>query len=500
MRLSANLGDRGGTSNNPPEPGNPSAQAQLNRRFRLWIFILGVAVVSGAGLLLLLQKASKPVPIVSFPKDSSRLDPLLLNYVTGKVAWVRQAPRDAQRHATLGLIYAANGLWAEAKTSFENSILLNANEPLAHLYLAISYQELGQPDRAIELLRQLTGQFPSFAQGYFRLGDYALRVGDLDEAQRAFERLIQLDPKEWRGFAGLGEVRLRHGDTAQAVAALEKGLQLDPKAKSIHALLGQAYQRLGRVKEAERELQLGMNAMQYAMPDAWSVQAPQHMRLLVDLLEMAQEDIRNGAATSAVRTLQIALPFHSSNLNLLVTLAHANSLSGQPHKARFLAERALQLNPSFAQAYVALSGSQLAMGEPQLALSNADRAILLSSNRAEAYLAKANALLASERDVDAVNALREAHRSDPKNPQILLDLGDVLWQNLNQPEAARTEYRNALALNPSLIESYLRLAHLNLRSGDRKAAVEILQKARELAPDDREIAAALEHLNRPAEP
>jgi tetratricopeptide (TPR) repeat protein len=425
---------------------------------------------------------------------------MLRSYVNEQVQWVQGAPRDPHRHETLGLVYAANGLWPEAKLAFENAVRLDPNEPLAWLYLAVSEQELGRLDRAIALLRDVTARFPTFAPGFYRLGDYSLRTGTLDQAERAFTQLIGLAPGEWRGFAGLGEVQLRKGDLPGAARLLEKAVEIDASAKPAHALLGQAYQRLGRTADARREGALGMNAAHFPMPDAWSMEAPRHMRLPFDILEIAQEQMKNGAPAKAVQVLENAVPFHSNDPNLLVTLSLAYTMAGQPERARSVLNHVLPLNSNLVPAYVALSGAELALGHPDQALSNANKAVLLSTNAAEPYLAEANALLAMERDTEAVAALEAAHRFDSNNAQILLDLGDIRLRNLDQPEQALEDYQLAVKKDPVLLGARLRLAGVYLKTGDKQRAIETLEAARQLAPTDAGIAAALARVKSPPGP
>jgi tetratricopeptide (TPR) repeat protein len=452
-------------------------------------------VVVGAAIFAY-RHLSKAAPLVATPSNPVGLDPMLRNYITEKVAWVHEAPRDSNRHGTLGLVYAANGLWLEASLAFQTAVQLDPQQPLALLYLAVCQQELGQPNRALGLLRELTSGFPNFAPGFYRLGDYALRVGAVEEAECAFRRLIELAPREWRGFAGLGEANLRRGDAVGAVRLLEQAVRIEPTAKPAHALLGQAYQRQGRVQEAQRELALGLNSSHYPMPDAWSEKAPEHMRLPFDLIEMAQGYIKTGAPAKAAQLLEKAVPFHRDHPSLLVTLASAYTVAGEPRKALPILGHVLQVDASSVPAYVALSACDLALGHVDQARSNADRAILLDTNRAEPYLAKANALLAQERDAEAVVAMELAHRCDSNNAQILLDLGDIRLRNLDQPDLALADYRLATARDPSLVLAHLRVAELSLKMGDRPSAMASLEAARQLAPTDPTIAAALARLKR----
>jgi len=444
---------------------------------------LGLALL-GLLALLLLSKSRTVGPTVGVPTplNPRDLEPQLRSYVEGKVRWVREAPQDPRRQATLGLVYAANGLWAEARTTFENVVRLTPQEPLAHLYMAVCTQELGEPDGALELLRRLTAQFPGFPQGFYRLGESALRAGRTDEAQPAFERLTHLAPQEWRGYAGLGEVFLRRGDPAAAARHLERAVQLDPAARNAHYLLGQAYRNLGQLDDAQLHLSLGLDARHYPMPDPWSESAHVHMKLLPDQMEIAGQLLQEGRAPAAVRLLETALNFQPTNLSLKISLANTFTAAGLPEKAPPLLRQVLDVDPRSVPALIALSASNHARGQDDEALNWADQAIALAPDTAPAHLAKANALLGLEKDREAIAALEAAARCDPKNGSLRLEMGDVWLRNLNHPEEALRCYETAAQLEPALLSAQVRLAKLYTEGARTNQARSAIERIRKLDP------------------
>ncbi len=456
--------------------------AKLARRFGpMWLISFGVCAGIGYALYAHYAKPLLPVPL---PKDLEILQPQLRAYLGEQTAWVKASPREASRHEVLGLVYAANGLWAESQAAFLNAIQLNPNEPLSYLYGAVSFQELGATDEAIRRLRALTRRFPQFAPGFYRLGDALERAGESDEAALAFEHLIQLAPAEWRGVAGLGECRLRQGRVDEAVKLLEKAVRMAPREKLAHHLYGQALQRLGRSKDAQRELRLGLDALHYPMPDAWSPLAPQHMKLLTDQIEMARDFCANGRPSEAARLLSAALVYNPTNLNLLNNLALALNQSGQPQPAKIVLQKALKIDSGFFPARVTLSASCLALDQNEEALDHARQAIALNPRHAFPHIALANVLLAMERDSAALAELETAVQCDPQNANLQMDLGDICLRNLNRPTEALEHYRRATELDPVLAPAWLRLAELDLRLGNTNECRAALQEARELTPDD----------------
>jgi len=440
--------------------------------------LLGVIAWRG----LLKSGTVGPTVTVPTPANPNDLEPQLRSYVEEKVRWVREAPQDPRRQATLGLVYAANNLWSEARTTFENVVRLTPQEPLAHLYVAVCTQELGEPDQALELFRRLTAQFPGSPQGFYRLGESTLRAGRTDEAQQAFERLTQLAPREWRGDAGLGEVFLRRGDPAAAARHLERAVQLDPAARNAHYLLGQAYRNLGRLDDAQLHLSLGLDARHYPMPDPWSETAPVHMKLLPDQMEIAGQLLQEGRAPAAVRLLETALSFQSTNLSLKISLANTFTAAGLPEKAAPLLRQVLDVDPRSVPALIALSASSHARGQDDEALNWADQAIALAPDTAPAHLAKANALLGLEKDREALADMEAAARCDPKNGTLRLEMGDVWLRNLNHPDEALRCYETAAQLEPALVSAQVRLAKLHTEGARTNQARSAIERIRKLDP------------------
>jgi tetratricopeptide (TPR) repeat protein len=451
---------------------------------------IGILVIAGglAGSAVLLGFwLSKPAPHVPVPASLDKLEPQLRAYVGEKVQWVRDAPRSPDRQATLGMVYAANALWAEARLAFSNVVQLSPKEPLAHLYVAVATQELGEMSESAALLRSVTERFPDFAPGFYRLGEVSLRLGAVAEAERAFQRLISLAPQEWRGHAGLGEVRLRQERYEEAVTLLEHAIQLDPEAKRAHNLLGLAYRAVGRMEEAKLELSLGMNPTTYPMPDAWSRRVPEHMRLLQDQLDMANEYAAAGRAQKAVELLETALQYHPDNVGLLNALAIAYNRAGLPERAEPVLKKALTINERYLPARVTLSFTLQAAGRSEQALAEADHALALSPNTTQAHMARANALLGMERDREALEALQAAADCDPKNAEIQMEIGDVYWLNLEQPDEAVRHYHTATNLNPVLWPVYVRLADYHLQKRNHEAVQPLLALLRRLAPRSPEL-------------
>jgi tetratricopeptide (TPR) repeat protein len=163
-------------------------------------------------------------------------------------------------------------------------------------------------------------------------------------------------------------------------------------------------------------------------------------------------------------------------------LGMALNRGGQPAKAQAVCARILQIDPNNLAATIAMSLAAAALGDTNQALQWADQAIQLSPASAQTHLAKANALLAGERDAEALDALLEASRYDPKNAGLHLQIGDVLLLNLDRADQALEHYRTACGLNPALVSAQIRLARMLIEQENTGEAKRVLTVIRKLDP------------------
>jgi beta-barrel assembly-enhancing protease len=92
----------------------------------------------------------------------------------------------------------------------------------------------GRWEWAKETIERFISKYPANAEGYFHLGElYRLRNEgrDLDRAEEAFDRTLQLDANFALAYRGLGLVHLKKGDSVRAAVDLKRFLVLQPQAK-----------------------------------------------------------------------------------------------------------------------------------------------------------------------------------------------------------------------------------------------------------------------------
>jgi tetratricopeptide (TPR) repeat protein len=131
----------------------------------------------------------------------------------------------------------------------------------------------------------------------------------------------------------------------------------------------------------------------------------------------------------------------------------------------------LSRDPGCSPAWQVLARTELGSGQSERALRAAERAIELEPCTTVPLLLAALALLALERDAEAVASARAAARADPDDPRALDVLARVL---VSQREQALSEARAVAAdlveMAPRWPGAHLTSAQLAMMDGDRDAA------------------------------
>jgi tetratricopeptide (TPR) repeat protein len=161
---------------------------------------------------------------------------------------------------------------------------------------------------------------------------------------------------------------------------------------------------------------------------------------------------------------------------------------------------ALRTQPGFYPAETSLGYLELARKDAKAALPHFDRALELNAAQHDdvaAYLGRATALLALNREADAVVALEGALAADPSQTELARRIEVLKFRTVEQGlararEAARggrldeaaQAYSTAIASSPDSAFLYRELAGVERQKGDADAALEHFRKAAALDPGD----------------
>jgi len=101
---------------------------------------------------------------------------------------------------------------------------------------AIAIEQMGDPKTARARLDALADANPTFWPATLRAGHLALDAQDWTAAGARYESVLRVHPLSAEAWAGLGVVREREGRHDDARKAIERSLALDPAQENAPAL------------------------------------------------------------------------------------------------------------------------------------------------------------------------------------------------------------------------------------------------------------------------
>ncbi len=405
----------------------------------------------------------------------------------------RLSPDDPVLRLHLGQVYEALEAFDRAVASWRKAIRLAPAEGEAYLRLALLQARLGRLAQAQSTLRELRqqGEVP---EAVLLEGRLASAQQEFPEAEQRLRRYLELRPDDPVGLSELGAVLLAQLKPAEAEPWLLKALERDSGLGTAHFNLGMLYRGRGELAQALPHLQAASTQLDTATS---------YLNLGTLLAELEQPE----AAEEALRR---ALRLDPENAEAYYSLARLVRRQGRVGEADQLLSRHQQLGRAqqeqrarrrrvdslHAEARQLLEQDQVAGAEALLT-----QILELDPGNHLAFYRLGQLEYLRRRYMASLSHARSARDSSPVEPSYLF-LEAMSLEKLGRSEQARSTYQAVLDLFP-YAGAHQGLARLAAASGDYASALDHLERAVEMEPDDPELhlelAAVLEQVGRPEE-
>jgi tetratricopeptide (TPR) repeat protein len=174
----------------------------------------------------------------------------------------RDHPTDPYVCSKLGALYLKMGREVEGMELLARGLAANGENPHIlyelHYHLANAHVRRGEGGQAIEHYRHSLEQ-PILEVlkigSYNNIGGVFESVGNWDEARKAFETAIAIDPGFAMGYYNLGTVYRKLQQFLPAIQAYQKAIELNPDYPEAYQNLGVAFLSFGNYHDAVRALQ-----------------------------------------------------------------------------------------------------------------------------------------------------------------------------------------------------------------------------------------------------
>ncbi len=202
------------------------------------------------------------------------------------------------RHRNLGQVYAATGRPAEAIKQYEEVLAKKPDDKGCRMAIASCRLELGQLDECEKVVREVLGEAADAPQANLYMGIISFRQGHLGAALSYLRQAEKAEPRMPGLHCQIGNVYLRRRRWKDAERAFNKALEIDLDNAEGHDGLGVAYRWQKRPAEAVHEHMQSIALLHYR---------PQtHIHLGLALAETGQTDW-------AIRAFNVAIEQNPNN-------------------------------------------------------------------------------------------------------------------------------------------------------------------------------------------
>ncbi len=321
----------------------------------------------------------------------------------------------------------------------------------------------------------------------FQHGQEALKNGNLDQAEKDFRQVVQLDPSSGAAYANLGVVYMRRRQWDRALGELHRAEKLMPGVPGIRLNIGLAYYRQNEFLKAIPPFQSAVEAQ----PDALQP------RYLLGLCYFFTDQWAD-----TVRTLKPLWAQESGHFPYLYVLSNAAHRAGLEELDHQVSEQLMKIGDGSAQYHLFAGKYYLNREEYEPAMAEFEAAAKQDPKLPFVHF---NLGLVHMKKQEYGQAREEFQKDLTVEPDMALnyeEIGNSYW--LTQEDAnAEKSYREALRRDPRLVNSMLGLAKIYQKQQKYSAALAEADTALKVDPDRTDAhylrAQALQRLGRSSE-
>lgn len=371
---------------------------------------------------------------------------ILLVVAAGVAVWLNQPrPKPLEEVAAKAEPEVA-ALILETSRLVEDTLALFPNDAYAWDLAGRMYSRFGKTEQAQRCWEKCVELDENFVAAHQALGVAALESGDLKAAVEHYEKAWRLSPESSVYPTQLAEVLIQDGQLARARDVLKEALRRHPRAVAMRALLGQALVQL-------RE----------------DAEAVEHLSLVVRM----NPEYTNGYYPLATALDRLGQREEAAEMRRLF---QERKRQDELRHREQLKDAGVQLEAvrvSVAQAYVSAAKIHISVGDTPTAERYLTRAVALAPQFTEASLLTA---WLKDRMGDRTAAREQLERlldSQPSHLETIMQAAKLFaeWQESDKAEAL---YRKAIELTPHEAGGYLALAGFYVTSGKRPFEAQVL--------------------------
>jgi predicted O-linked N-acetylglucosamine transferase (SPINDLY family) len=306
------------------------------------------------------------------------------------------APKDSNILCSLSGAYVKADHWQHARNLLEEVVRLP--RPLAAHYclLGMACQKLGELDEALKAFNKATKLAPHYPDAWLSLGHLHIEKQDAGKADACLKKLRALAPDAYTTLDLAGELAWMRGDTREAASFYRQAADSAPEDRNIQAKLALTLITSG---EAVAAIDAMERANELGIPEDWILEKLGTMFAIKYWTPMARE------------SLEMAVERNPDNLSAWNVLLIVYGKSGESEKVRKAAGIILEKDPDNIIALMNLATWYNDQGRHDEALELLARVRAIDPANRTAY-SKAMWVMISASSVGAADILQLAQAFD----------------------------------------------------------------------------------------
>jgi len=380
----------------------------------------------------------------------------------------------AAAYGELGGLYQVNHAFPAAEACYENAAQLAPDEFRWAYYLAYLAESSGRTRLALERYQQASTLRPDYKALTVRLGNVLLDLNEQQQAQTAFEQVVETPGLEAAALYGLGQIALLQRDYDTAIDAFTRALTYDPDASRVHYPLAQALRATQRNDEAKAQLALlGNRPPLFRDPQIESLEALK-IGSRIHFLQ-AMKAARRQDYEAASEAFAEGLALEPDNVLARISYARTLYLVDDKTAARQALETALATQPDNSLGLFLLGLLTEEQGDSGKAADYYRLAIRSTPEHAGANFFLANQYYRQENYTLAVQHYASSIKGDPGNPGAYIPCIGALLLSDAPAAALNSVLETAIEQFPENL--LFQTIQIMLQTASRDAAMKDPQKA-----------------------
>jgi tetratricopeptide (TPR) repeat protein len=399
---------------------------------------------------------------------------------------IRNDPDNGVAHYHLGTAFAQQGNYPRAEAEWREAIRVRPDLVEAQVDLATALNRKGDWSGLYQTASDIVQARPEAVQGYVFRAVAASNLGRKDQAEQDVNKAVEVAPKNPIGYIQMGNLRLGDKKYLEAEKSFQKALELD--SHSVDAMNGLMRNYLAQ-KEPDKAID-AVKAQIAKAPDSSafydlmgtalfeskkdSKSAETAFRKSIELdksnadayLKLGQVLLAEGVPDQAIAACQQGLRDNPRDLALYIFLGELNEQRQNWNEAKAAYQKVLEIQPDNALASNNLAYIMLQQGgnvDVALAMAQTARRAMPDSPSAADTLGWAYYQKGAY--ATSIDLFKEALKKKPNDPTFHYHLG-MAYQKMDQPVAAREQLKQVLKISPNFTDANTTAADLKKTISD----------------------------------